>query len=152
MLSKRKVWNLIGMTVGLIIVVCGVLVATRMSTPDLYYDIDYPDEVSFNGDFYTYQYEATREAANNIADVARLIEKFADFFVPFMVRGFGVMLIITGVLTFVCYGKKFCTETETSKLQQGDAVNSVVEESVAASLELSEEKRNTEGNNLTKEG
>lgn len=136
MSRKEKTWNLIGMLVGLAILICGIVFAAN---PPESYSTDSADYASFGGDFYTYEYDATRVAARNAAATANNIRELGEF----LAHGLGAALIAAGALTFVCYGKKFYTETEA--VQKEEVPEPVTEESAEVPLEIPEEGPETEG-------
>lgn len=135
MFREKKTWNLIGMLVGLAILICGMVFAT---TPPESYSTDSTDYATFGGDFYTYEYDATRVAASNAAVTAANIRELGKF----LAHGFGATLIATGALTFVCYGKKFCTEATAAQWE--DIPKPIMEEPAGMPLEISEERTETE--------
>lgn len=136
MCSKKRIWNLIGMLVGLAILIRGIAFAAN---PPKSYSTDSADYATFGGDFYTYEYDATRVAARNAAATANNIRELGKF----LAHGFGAVLIATGALTFVCYGKKFCTEVPAA--QQEDMPKPVMEESSETTSEVPKERSETEG-------
>ena len=136
MFREKKTWNLIGMLVGVAILMCGMVFAT---TPPESYSTDSADYATFGGDFYTYEYDATRVAAHNAAVTASNIRELGRF----LAHGFGAVLIATGALTFVCFGKKFCTEAAAA--QREDIPKPVTEEPAGMPLEVPEAKAETEG-------
>ena len=135
MLSEKRIWNLIGMLVGLAILICGIVFAAN---PPESYSTDSTDYATFGGDFYTYEYDATRIAARNAAVTANNIRELGKF----LAHGLGAVLIAAGALTFVCYGKKFCTEVPAA--QREDMLKPVMEESSKMTLEVPEERPETE--------
>ena len=78
-------------------------------------------------------------AARNAAVTANNIRELGKF----LAHGFGAVLITAGALTFVCYGKKFCTETVAAQWE--DMPKPVMEESPKTTLEVPEERPETEG-------
>ena len=136
MFRKEKTWNLIGMLVGLAIFICGIVFAAN---PPESYSTGSTDYASFGGDFYTYEYDATRVAARNAAATANNIRELGEF----LAHGLGAALIAAGALTFVCYGKKFCTEAAAAQWE--DISKPVTEEPAGMPLEAPEECSETEG-------
>lgn len=136
MFSQKKTWNLIGMLVGSAILICGIIFAAN---PPETYSTDGTDYATFGGDFYTYEYDATRVAARNAAVTANNIRELGSF----LAHGLGAALIAAGALTIVCYGKKFCTET--AAVQKEDIPEPKTEAPAGMPLEAPEEGSETEG-------
>lgn len=103
MLKKKRTWDLIGMVLGLVILIAGIVFA---ATPPQAYSTDSTDYASFGGDFYTYQYKATRVVAGNTAVTANNLREIGEA----QAKYFGVLFMAAGALTMVSYGKKFFVE------------------------------------------
>lgn len=138
MLKKRKnlnlIWNIIGIIVGIAILRYGMVFASN--TPYSSLDPEHVDSASFNGDFYTYEYEATRAVAQNTYIVAYDMHYLGRL----LAQGFGAILIVTGVLTVVCYGKKLCVEIAEGTETQREVREPTMETVTVISSEKSEEK------------
>ena len=78
--NPAKIFNIIGIVIGIVIIFFGF---HFMNSPADSYSASSAESVKFGGDFYTYQYEATRIAAGNAAVTANNIrevgEKLADY-------------------------------------------------------------------------
>ena len=95
----QKFWNFAGIVLGIALIVAGVIF---MLTPDGSLRTSYPArEVEFGADFYTYQYAATRDAAENTAHIAS--NTFSIVYA--LSTYFGVAFIAWGLLTIIHYGK-----------------------------------------------
>ena len=109
-LTNEKYWNLAGVALGLLVIIMGIVF---MCTPADSYSTRSADNVTFGGDFYTYQYEATRYAVSNTAITANNIRELGGKIALY--AGFG--FIVCGALIVLSYGKKLALcmvpETET---------------------------------------
>lgn len=103
MLNKKRTWDLIGIVLGLVILIAGIVFA---ATPPRAYSTDSTDYASFGGDFYTYQYKATRVVAGNTAVTANNLREIGEAQAMY----FGVLFMAAGALTMVSYGKKYFAE------------------------------------------
>lgn len=103
MLKKEKVWNLMGLVLGLVILIVGIVFAV---TPPDSYSTTSTEYASFGGDYYTYEYDATRAAASNAAVTANNLREIGAA----QAKYFGFLFITVGALTMVSYGKKYFTE------------------------------------------
>lgn len=125
MFKKEKTWNVIGLIVGIAIVIMGIVF---ISTPADSYRARYADSVSFGGDYYTYQYEVTEIAANNIAKVVGMLNNMAAKNALYS----GCLFIVAGILVSLHYAKKIAIDT-TSVVEA--AAETSVESAVAAESE-----------------
>lgn len=82
-----------GIIFGLIILILGI------AANHTFY-LDHTGDAIFGGDFYTYIYEATQNAANNVADVARGLESVA-FLLKALMIGFGGFISLISALSLV---------------------------------------------------
>lgn len=107
MLHSKKLWNLIGIILGISILIFGLVLSGK--EPYRYSSAN-TDYATFGGDFYTYEYHATCAAAQNAAATASFLEDLVDFLMLALSGG----TIAAGALITVIFGKKFFTETESS--------------------------------------
>lgn len=123
-MKNQKLWNFIGLVLGLVIVITGIIFAC---TPADSYSTSYPaKEVEFGADFYTYQYEATRFAAKNTAITANNIRELGHALALYA----GFFFIFSGLLVVVYFGKKFfCAECDAIPVKDS-SVSSVIEEHI----------------------
>lgn len=105
MLQSKKLWNLIGIILGLSILIFGLVLSGK---EPYRYSSAGTDYATFGGDFYTYEYHATCAAAQNAAATASFLEDLVDFLMLALSGG----TIAAGALITVIFGKKFFTETE----------------------------------------
>ena len=98
-MKKEKTWAVIGLLLGIIVVVVGVVF---MATPAAEYGTNTPEYASFGADYYTYQYDATRDAAINIAVVAENLRAMSAKLALY--AGFG--FVVAGLLLCMHYGQK----------------------------------------------
>lgn len=105
MLHSKKLWNLIGIILGISILIFGLVLSGK--EPYRYSSAN-TDYATFGGDFYTYEYHATCAAAQNAAATASFLEDLVDFLMLALSGG----TIAAGALITVIFGKKFFTETE----------------------------------------
>ena len=102
-MKKESLWNLIGLILGLAIVIAGVIFA---AAPADSYHTSSPKSAEFGADFYTYQYDATRIAADNAAVTANNIRELGHAIALYT----GFSFIFAGLLIAVHFGKKvFCS-------------------------------------------
>lgn len=108
MLKKEKTWNLIGILLGLAILIVGIVF---IKTPPAYsFYTDSVSDITFGGDYYTEQYNATRVAVNNIAVVARNLDKIGEAIANY----FGCFFIVFGLLIILHYAKHYFTCVRTA--------------------------------------
>lgn len=105
MLQSKKLWNLIGIILGISIFIFGLVLSGK---EPYRYSSARTDYATFGGDFYTYEYHATCAAAQNAAATASFLEDLVDFLMLTLSGG----TIFAGALITVIFGKKFFTETE----------------------------------------
>lgn len=130
MLKNKKTWDLIGAILGIVILIMGIVF---MASPPDSYSTTTTDYASFGGDFYTYEYKATRAAASNAAVAANNVRELGAA----QANYFGFLFITIGALTTVYYGKKYFTEyndvvaAETTEEAVEVAAEEVAEEAAA---------------------
>lgn len=89
-------FSVCGMVMGGFLVLFGIIMLVIAS--NISFSTPYISDTSFGGDFYTYQYRATRHAAENVSELGELIESVSTS--TFTMGGF--MAIIFGVI-IICY-------------------------------------------------
>ena len=100
MQAKRKnIWDLLGFIVGLALALAGIVF---LATPAETYSTHSPDMASFGADFYTYQYDATRDAALNAAVTANNLRELGGKLAVYS----GVFFMAAGALTIIHYGRR----------------------------------------------
>lgn len=98
-MRKEKTWVVIGLLLGIVVVVVGIVF---MATPAAEYGTNTPEYASFGADYYTYQYDATRDAAINIGVVADNLRAMSAKLALY--AGFG--FVVLGLLLCLHYGQK----------------------------------------------
>ena len=101
-MKKERTWNLIGFVAGMILILVGIV---YIATPADHYYTSSTDSAAFGADFYTYEYRATRAAADNAAVAANNLRELGGKLALyngtlFMVLGLGFALHF-GKLVFV---------------------------------------------------
>ena len=101
----KKKFSISGIVVGVIIVFIGVytIFGFRMS-----YIGARPSSCTFGADYYTEQYGATRNAANNIAELGEFIDESSDF----AFRIIGLVIIAFGCVTICYFGCQLADEVD----------------------------------------
>lgn len=128
MIKRENYWNLIGCILGVVILLVGVVFCV---TPPDSYNTTSTDYATFGADYYTYQYDATRAVASNAAVTANNLREIGHA----QARYVGVLLMVIGALTVVCYGKKYFTyvpnevQTETNVCSDDMMVTAIEVES-----------------------
>jgi len=113
-MQKKRTWDLIG-------VLLGVVTSTgqsmrRMKTP-VCFSTSYASSAAFGADFYTYQYDATRIAADNAAVTANNIRELGKT----MAHYAGFFFIAAGLLTLVHFGKNYFAVEDAAPIAAEDA-------------------------------
>lgn len=108
-MKKKNGWNVIGLIVGIAMILMGIVFAS--SSPDSY-STESADHVSFGGDFYTYEYDATRIAARNAAATANNIRELGETVSLYC----GMAFVFAGLLVVVSYAKKIGEVKQANKL------------------------------------
>ncbi|MBQ3080876.1 MAG: hypothetical protein IJB76_04110 [Clostridia bacterium] len=91
-----KILSLLGIVAGVFFIIAGI------NCMDVnYYSGGYLADTSFGADFYTYQYKATRIAAQNVTYLGDAFEGFAN--------AMGWALMGAGILSIGCSLKSFFT-------------------------------------------
>ena len=100
MQGKRKnIWDLLGVVVGLALVLAGIVF---LATPAETYSTRSTDVASFGADFYTYQYDATRAAAQNAGATANNLRELGGKLATYS----GTFFLAAGALTIIHYGRR----------------------------------------------
>lgn len=94
---------MIGVIIGIVMIVLGIVFCAVPADSSY---TDYAEYASFGGDFYTYQYEATRIAAHNAADTANNVEAVGGMLALYA----GAAFIFAGLLVALAYLKLYFTE------------------------------------------
>lgn len=102
-IKSVKFWNMIGVIVGIAIIVLGIVLAC---TPAETYSTTVGEKVTFGADYYTYQYEASRNAAGNAAAAANNLRELGEKLALYA----GLFFVVAGVLVTLNYLKKFFLE------------------------------------------
>ncbi len=98
-MRNERTWNLIGVALGILVILMGIVF---MCTPPEAYSTDSADTASFGGDYYTYQYKATRIVARNAAVTANNIRELGAAVATYA----GALFIVMGALITLEYSKK----------------------------------------------
>lgn len=107
-MKTRKIWNLIGMILGLVVILAGIVFFTQPADCTTTSGSEL-ENTSFGGDFYTYEYKATRQAAHNAGRAANNVYYLSQA----MAHYCGALFMLTGALAVVHYGKLyFAVEAE----------------------------------------
>lgn len=88
----KSIFALAGTVCGLIVLILGIVVCSKDTGS--WQNMG----VTFGGDFYTYSYEASARAANNLTEVAAILR-----------TGLGCLLIAFGLFDICYFGSKACT-------------------------------------------
>lgn len=99
-MKRQKYWNLAGFILGIAVIIVGICF---IFTPAEHYSTTSVEDTSFGGDFYTYEYAATRAAARNAAITANNIRELSAKLALYN----GTFLIALGVLMVLYYGKQY---------------------------------------------
>ena len=99
-MKKGKKWNILGCIVGVLVIILGIWF---VFTPVFYLPL-HTEGIAhhiFGGDFYTYEFEATRAAAVNAGQAVSYIYNLGEK----MALYGGLSFIIAGILIILHYGK-----------------------------------------------
>ncbi|MBR2415043.1 MAG: hypothetical protein IKB13_11130 [Clostridia bacterium] len=97
-MNAKKMLNIIGAVIGVIVIILGVVF---IATPADSYYTDSADYASFGADFYTYQYQATRDAVTNTAVTANNIRELGEKVALYA----GMAFILAGLLIVLYFAK-----------------------------------------------
>ena len=104
-MKKERTWNLIGFVAGLILIVVGIV---YIATPADHYYTSTTDSATFGADFYTYEYRATRAAADNAAVAANNLRELGGKLALYN----GTLFMVLGLGFALHYGKLVFVEKE----------------------------------------
>lgn len=107
MLRDKKIWNFLGMAIGLALIIAGIVLMSNPPESAGTRDTDY---ATFGGDFYTYEYDATRSAARNAQATAVNVLRLGEF----IAKATGIAMMAAGALVMVHHGKDTFVVEETS--------------------------------------
>ena len=102
MTNKKNIWNIIGIACGVVIIILGVVI---LSTDLELRSGTHTGTAAFGGDFYTYIYEATSNAANNVQSLCSLVSQSCEL----IVKGFEYLLLAIGLTDICLFGTKIST-------------------------------------------
>ena len=106
-MTKEK-FSKIGMIVGIIIVILGIVIFFDIPEDSVF---EHTASLSFGADYYTYQYEATQNVANNIITLGRMVSKYYNLGLRYL--GFFVSMI--GLSITSAFGYLNCKNKELAK-------------------------------------
>ena len=106
-LKTAKTWNLIGIVLGIIVLLVGIFFISN--PPTAYYTMS-PETATFGSDFYTYQYDATRDAAMNTATTANNIRELGGMLAIYN----GCEFIVGGLLIILHFARNYFLENVSS--------------------------------------
>lgn len=112
-LKSVKFWNMLGMIAGIAIIILGIVIVL---TPADSYTTSTSIDVKFGADYYTYQYEASRNAAGNAAAAANNLREVAQKLALYT----GLLFVVMGLLTTLKYAKKYFLEEDFDFLEADD--------------------------------
>lgn len=134
MLRDKKIWNFLGMAIGLALIIAGIVLMSNPPASSGTRDTDY---ATFGGDFYTYEYDATRSAARNAEATAVNVIRVGKF----IAKATGIAMMAAGALVMVHYGKDTFVlgaanvGTEMPELSEDKKEEPKFEESVVRGME-----------------
>ena len=97
-MKAKKRLNMLGVLIGLVVIVFGVLC---IANPADSYNTQSADYASFGADYYTYQYQATRDAVSNTAVTANNIRELGEMIATYA----GAAFIVAGLLIMIYFSK-----------------------------------------------
>ena len=106
--NPAKIFNIIGIVIGIVIIIFGF---NFIGSPAESYSTDRAESVKFGGDFYTYQYEATRIVAGNTAVTANNIRELGEKLSEYA----GMFFIFGGALVVLHYSKELTVDGKAVK-------------------------------------
>lgn len=112
-LKSVKFWNMVGVIAGIAIIILGIVLAC---TPADSYVTSTSKDVKFGADYYTYQYEASRNAAGNAAVAANNLREVGEKLALYA----GLLFIVIGLLTTIKYAKKYFLEEDFDFIEDDD--------------------------------
>lgn len=103
----KKIFCIVGIIVGVIMIIMGFSVHGIQETTNYYL----PDAFSFGADYYTDQYEATRDAALNVAYLGYDIQDYFNYGIATLGKFFALL----GAVVVCFFGYKLGGALEESK-------------------------------------
>lgn len=113
-LKSVKFWNMVGIIAGVAIIVLGIVLACMPA--DSYTTQTNNKSVTFGADYYTYQYEASSNAATNAAAAANNLRQIGEKLALYA----GLLFVVIGLLTTIKYAKKYFLEEDFDFFEDDD--------------------------------
>ncbi|MBE6813558.1 MAG: hypothetical protein E7523_11860 [Ruminococcaceae bacterium] len=99
-MNAKKYLNSFGILIGVVVILIGVLCISYPA--DSYKSTYIADNASFGADFYTYQYQATRDVTSNTAAIDATIDDLSEK----VARYAGAAFITAGLLIMIYFFKE----------------------------------------------
>ena len=115
MLKQKRTWNLIGCILGLVMLIVGLVF---LNSPPEAYHTESAEYAAFGADYYTYQYDATKTVAENVAATANNLREIGTA----QARYAGVFFMMAGALVLIQYGKSYFAESEAVQPEEPENV------------------------------
>ena len=116
-MQKETIWNKIGLMVGITTIFLGI---AFIIFPADSYETRRSKDISFGGDYYTYQYKVTRNAERNAAVAANNIREIGKKLALY----YGTIFIVSGVLIVIYFQEKLLlSNNEVSKYETSINMN-----------------------------
>lgn len=96
-MNMKKTCNVLGIVMGIVLVILGLHLANGFSKN---FNGIYADSVQFNGDFYTSQYEVTKNVSDNIDHLGNYLDSAIKFFFEAM----GMITAVVGAIVSCYFG------------------------------------------------
>ncbi len=156
-MKREKIWHIFGVILGVATILIGVYfactpawsgISTTITKDDNTFGISgysgVPDDTSFGGDYYTYEYGATRSAAIT----AHLMKKTIDNMCEKMALYVGSAFILVGLLLILNESRKlFCNPKNANKAIEVD--NQMISSSSVAGPDGPHNEVNTVNSEIT---
>lgn len=113
-LKSVKFWNMVGVCIGIAVIILGIVIACTPA--DTYSTSTNSQKITFGADYYTYQYEASRNAAGNAAVAANNLRELGGKLALYA----GLLFVVIGLLTTLKYAKKFFLEEDFDFFEEDD--------------------------------
>ena len=104
----KKIFCIVGIIVGVVMIIMGFSVHGIQDVPNYYT----PEAFSFGADYYTDQYEATRDTALNVAYLGYDIQDYFNYGIATLGKFFGLL----GAVVVCFFGYKLGGALEESKV------------------------------------
>lgn len=126
----KKVFSLIGIVIGIAIIIFGI----RLASINIYgYSGSYTSSYTFGADYYTEQYAATRNTANNLDNFAEYAERVVEKTMPCI----GVIVALFGAAVSCFFGCRFADsfkgKAAKAPVQQNDSLKIDISDTPPAS-------------------